>query len=165
MDGETTRAIIATVGAIIVALVGSIGARIFISRAPRAAAATDGEAPVVPSTPLERFSGTENEFVKIVIEDSRHRAKELAEFRAESDGKHEALRLEIDGLRADLGAKVLHQNAFERAIKHYLAIVVNVVQALGGEMPQPELEDRELLDPILPNRIRTTKSPQKEATP
>jgi hypothetical protein len=158
MEPETQRTVILTLGPIVVALITGIGARILISRPPKPEAGpTDGTAPITPPSPLERFSGTENKFVEMVLEDSRHRARELAQFRRDADERHETLRMEVEGLRTELGAKTLHQNAFERAIRHYLAIVVTVVQTLGGQMPEPEPEDRELLEPILPNLRKAPK--------
>jgi hypothetical protein len=94
----------------------------------------------VPPSPLANFSGTQNEFMALVIKDN------------------EAIRAELAGVRDDvarLGAELAEARSayglFERAVRRYLELVASVWP--GPEpMPWPDSDDFGLLERILPRR-------------
>lgn len=109
--------------------------------------------PKVPPSPLASFSGTQNEFMALVIADN-------AAIRAELAG----VRVEVEGLRTELQeARSLH-GAFERAVRRYLELLASV-WAGPEPMPWPESDDLAVLDRALPRQGRARNGRARPSAP
>lgn len=109
--------------------------------------------PKAPPSPLANFSGTQNEFMALVIADN-------AAIRAELAG----VRVEVEGLRTELQeARSLH-GAFERAVRRYLELLAS--QWPGPDpMPWPESDDLAVLERTLPRYGRPRNGHRKPPAP
>lgn len=107
------------------------------SRARKSPPALAEEPKVAPS-PLASFSGTQNEFMALVIADNAAIRSELA-----------TVRLEVEGLRGELQeARTIH-GAFERAVRRYLELLAGIWPG-PDPMPWPESDDLAVLERTLP---------------
>jgi hypothetical protein len=127
-------------------LIGVLGAAWLASRASRSRPRPPAtpEQPVVAPSPLAAFSGTQNEFMALVIADNEAIRSEVA-----------GLRSEVAGLRQDLEEARSSHGAFERAVRRYLELLATAW--VGPEpMPWPANDDLGILERTLPRRSRRT---------
>ena len=121
------------------------------SRARKSPPAVD-EPKVAPS-PLANFSGTQNEFMALVIADNAAIRSELA-----------TVRTEVEGLRTELQQARSVHGAFERAVRRYLELLAGVWP--GPEpMPWPESDDLAVLERTLPRYGRGRNGHRKPPAP
>lgn len=128
-------------------LIGVLGAAWIANRVSRSrrTPTTTTEPPTVPPSPLAAFSGTQNEFMALVIEDNALIRQEVAELRDKVIGLEEQLRTE----RTD-------RSHFERAVRRYLELLASVWPG-PDPMPWPANGDDLLLADTLPRRARRPK--------
>jgi hypothetical protein len=103
--------------------------------------------PKAPPSPLASFSGTQNEFMALVIADNTAIRTELGLV------KQDVARLsnELDAARSSHGA-------FERAVRRYLELLASAW--IGPDpMPWPESDDLAVLDRALPRQGRRRPPP------
>lgn len=137
-EAQVQATAITAVSAVVVALVGIVGARLATHpKTPK----KDPDRKSAHESLLTSYSGEQNEFIKLVIEDSKFLHARLDE--------HEA---EITKLKTD---RVLLIGAFGR----YITKLANSWGS-GGKMPYPDEEDISLLEETLPadwrRRSKTT---------
>lgn len=97
----------------------------------------------VETSPLANFSGTSNDFIKIVISENEKKQAQidkLAEKQQETDDK-------LDHVMRS------HSN-FEDAVSRYIKRIAEHVEKLGGTMPRPDTSDIPILGRILPRSPR-----------
>lgn len=123
-------------------LIGVLGAAWLASRASRSRPKPPpvAEVPDVTPSPLAAFSGTQNEFMALVIEDN-------AAIRQEVSG----LRTEVTALRTELAEARSSHGAFERAVRRYLELLASA-WAGPDPMPWPANDDLGILERTLPRR-------------
>lgn len=122
------------------------------TRARKTPPATVDE-PKAPPSPLANFSGTQNEFMALVIADN-------AAIRAELAG----VRVEVEGLRGELQeARSIH-GAFERAVRRYLELLAGVWPG-PDPMPWPDSDDLAVLERTLPRYGRSRNGRPRPPAP
>lgn len=149
-DQETVRSLIGVTGTIAVALITTIGARLFLGRKPKPSADPDGSAPAIAPSPLTSFSGTQNEFMALVIQDNAIIRGELEKVRAAGADTQ----AQVDELSEALEKARAAHTSFQLAVRRYLARVAVYIEGLGGSMPHPEGEDLGILEHTLPRHHR-----------
>ena len=150
-DQETVRSLIGAIGTVAVALITTLGAGLLLAKRPKKPADDDDEAaPVIAPSPLTAFSGTQNEFMALVIEDNAAIRAELARVK-EAGNQTQA---DVVTLRTELGEARASHSRFELAVRRYLARVAVYIDTLGGSMPHPDGEDLGILEHTLPRSPR-----------
>ncbi|MBY0397390.1 MAG: hypothetical protein K2X91_13125, partial [Thermoleophilia bacterium] len=125
-------AVLTLVGVAITALFAFLA-----SRARKNPPAIVDEPKVAPS-PLANFSGTQNEFMALVIADNAAIRSELGD-----------VKREVESLRTELQeARSIH-GAFERAVRRYLELLAGVWPG-PDPMPWPDSDDIAVLERTLP---------------
>lgn len=138
----------------VLTLIGVLGAAYIANRAARRRSSPQStEPPVVAPSPLSTFSGTQNEFMRLVIKDNEAIRGELASNRAETS----ALRSEVAGLRADLESARNSHGSFERAVRRYLEVIAGAWPG-PEQMPWPADDDLGILERTLPRRSRRPRA-------
>ena len=129
LDIEVLKAIIGAAATVIVAAIGLLGV---IRSAAKPSTTKPPQGTTGPQT-LQTFSGTQNEFMALVIADNKTMRDEL-----------HALRSSVDEIKE-------HQETFVAAVRRYLT---KLAMAWGYEphMPWPDETDFHLLEPTLPER-------------
>ena len=129
MDIEVMKAIIGAAATVAVAALGLYGVIHSASKPSKTKPPTGNTGPQA----LQTFSGTQNEFMALVITDNK------------------TMREEIHGLRGSVEEIKEHQETFVAAVRRYLT---KLASAWGHEaaMPWPDENDFHLLEDTLPNR-------------
>lgn len=125
-------------------LIGVLGAGWLAARASRSRPKPPPppDVPNVAPSPLAAFSGTQNEFMALVIEDNTAIRQEVA-----------GLRREVVALRDELAATRSAHGAFERAVRRYLELLASAWVG-PTPMPWPAEDDLGILERTLPRRAR-----------
>lgn len=122
------------------------------SRARNAPPPAEPEAQALPS-PLAKFSGTQNEFMALVIADNAAIRVELA-----------GVKTEVEKLRGELQEARSAHGAFERAVRRYLELLAGAWP--GPEsMPWPDSDDLAVLERTLPRYGRRGNTRQAPPAP
>jgi hypothetical protein len=135
--------------AIIVALIAHGRTR------PRADAPTAPPTATVPPSPLADFSGTQNEFMALVVQDSKELRRQLAQLRQDAAADVAQARREAAAEAAETRAVVAamreERTLLERAITRYLEFLAGEWPG-PGTMPGPAVEDLGILAQTIPPR-------------
>ena len=143
-DGLTT-AIVITLGSVLVAAITVTGA-VLQSRAKVSRASEAGDTPAVTPSPLANFSGTQNEFMALVIADNADLREKIG-----------AIEITVDNMRTE-------HNQFKRAVRTYLE---DLAAAWPGpaKMPWPNEADLRILEHTLPRFTRGRPPGGRTPTP
>lgn len=91
-----------------------------------------------PPSPLAQFSGTQNEFMALVLRDNAEIRAEVAELKGE-----------VAGLKTELEQTRSNHRGFEHAVRRYLELLAGAWP--GPEsMPWPDSADLSVLEQTLP---------------
>lgn len=134
MTEEIIKAIIASVGTIVVAALVLTGT-ILSSRKP-----SKDKAPTGDVKPLAEFNGTQNEFMALVIQDNTDLRRQLGDY----SGSLEELKETVNSIKT-------HQEGFLAAVRRYL---MKLATAWAGPdpMPWPDDADFHILEETLPKQ-------------
>lgn len=134
-DSEVVKALIGGLATILVAALGLYGVIRQASKPSR----TKPPTTTGPQT-LQTFSGTQNEFMALVIADNKT-------LRENQEGQNRVM----EELKETVGEIKEHQDKFVAAVQRYL---IRLAAAWGHEstMPWPEEDDFHLLEDTLPIR-------------
>lgn len=132
--------IVTALATVLVALIGGVFA--YLGTRARVDPAGPQPAPVVAPSPLANFSGTQNEFMALVIQDNQAIRSELAGVQAE-----------VRELRTSLEAARRTHTAFELAVRRYLELLARA-WAGPDPMPWPSEDDLGVLRHTLPRSRR-----------
>ncbi|WIB25802.1 hypothetical protein [Curtobacterium sp. MCSS17_015] len=144
-DPETTRTLIATAGAVLVAIVGSPFAFIGVRRArrKRREEVSDEEQEAVA-----RWSADPGQFVKDVLESNKQMQAEVKSYREE-----------VKALRGELEAFKREDRKFRTALARWVGNIMNA-WGVATEMPLPEGEDAVTLADVIPSALEATRPPR-----
>jgi hypothetical protein len=127
-DVEVTKAVIGALATVIVAALGLYGV-IKSAQKPSRTKPPTGET----GSALEGFSGTQNEFMALVIADNKDLRDQLGEVKAS-----------VDSIKD-------HQETFLGAVRRYLMKLATAWQGMEP-MPWPDEEDFHILEDTLPQK-------------
>jgi len=144
-DPGVVNAAIAVTGTVLVALITSVFA--LVSSRGRRKTDVDGDAPAVAPSPLANFSGTQNEFMSLVIKDNQELRDQVTEL-GERMGSAERQLRETQTRHSD----------FQRAVRMYLEELATAWPGPAG-MPWPNERDLQILEHTLPRIRRRQTSP------
>lgn len=140
---DVISTVVITAGTVLVALITALFA--WVSSRGRAKVKPD-DAPLVPPSPLANFSGTQNEFMALVIADNQ-------ELRDQINGLSSRVRAAERTLEDALG----HHSQFQVAVRRYLEQLASSWPG-PATMPWPSEADLGLLEQTLP-RFRPRRPP------
>ncbi|MCS6578267.1 hypothetical protein [Curtobacterium poinsettiae] len=141
-DPETTRTLITTAGALLIAAIGSPFAFFGVRRArrKRRAEVSDEEQEAVA-----RWSADPGQFVKDVLESNKQMQAEVKSYREE-----------VKGLRDELAAFKSEDRKFRTALARWVGQIMNA-WGVEPEMPYPEGEDAVTLADVIPSALEATQ--------
>ena len=137
MDIEVLKAIIGAVATITVAALGLYGV-IKSAQKPSKTKPPEGNT----EGKLETFSGTQNEFMALVVADNRNLRNEMGQ-----------LTSKVEAALGELAEVKRHSETFLGAVRRYL-MKLAVAWGQPGPMPWPDDNDFHILEDTLPNRSR-----------